>query len=228
MRDEQKHLTEADSSTSRRFGVGSPSERRSGTFGIQTSRRGDIYIWSRAAAGEAKVSLHASGACHFKHVPRGAVRLLTFAQPAARNVPPILDCWRRAVGEPLSPVFVIGVPESGLSLWPPERRTRQVDWFPAPSVGSAFTMTFWVGTRGSLPIDWSSLRMRPYAELQLATGETFLVTYDYEELSDEHRAKQREREALLLEDDALAEGFNAAVLYGRTLEGVRWYTDQSV
>jgi hypothetical protein len=116
-----------------RFGVGSPTGPRSGTFRLWAPKnKSDVYVASRPLAGVQQLSLHESGECLFQYTrPEVAERW----EPGRgrridkwRRPPETIDGWTRS--------FMVWVPESEVTPVPAgHEETKDIVWVPKPEPG---------------------------------------------------------------------------------------------
>ena len=157
-----------------RIVVGAPDGPRSTVWKF-AARKADVYIFARPIASDAKISLHASGDCHWSRTDAWVQR-----DPNRRNQNRHMEQWhepRPFAGPPLH-CFQIRIPATDLRPIGNERNLAKIQWLPTPPADGVLSLECYI--TGPYDEDPSLTRPLPHERLfsfPLTDGRWFVVLW---------------------------------------------------
>jgi hypothetical protein len=155
-----------------RLAVGASTDRRSTVWKFSVHKN-DIYIMSRMFGSDAKVSLHATGACQWSATGDWVVKV-----PGRRNKDRHFMKWDmpRPDGTAATHVFQVRIPETELRVIDIAEDLNAVQWLPAPPRGYTVSLECYITPISqSDPVFTSTLPHPHLFSLPLADGRWFVV-----------------------------------------------------
>lgn len=211
-----------------RFGVGSPSGARSGTFRLWAPKnKSDVYVASRPVAGIMKVSLHESGDWRVQFTRP------EIAEQWAPGQGRVLDHWRR-------PPDTIDGWTRGLMVWVPESEVtavpaghdekKDIIWVPKPEPGEV--IAFHVVIARPRPNLVALEQTRPLFACTLSNGEICLLLASWQAMTPQREQWLAENRARVLASVSHLDLSRAVAprvtLFGSDVEELRGLWDLSV
>jgi len=137
-----------------KFAVGTPTGVSSSTWTI-SPRMDDIYLWTWVSGGQHKVSLHASGDCHWSGTEKW---VRENARPDFQNKERHFEKWHQAETDPsglnvlcrlLFPTIDLGRSLKDVKI----SADKGILWLPPPGVGQATEVNCYIYPRDASPRD---------------------------------------------------------------------------
>jgi hypothetical protein len=157
-----------------RIAVGTPSGRRSTVWKFSVHNN-DVYILSRMFGSDAKVSLHATGICHWSATGNWIKKVA-----GRKNADRHMAKWfvSRPHGTVATHIFQVRIPETELRKIELTEDLKGVEWLEVPPIGNTVSLECYI-TPPSLvdPSLFCNLPHQPVFSAPLAGGRWFTVLH---------------------------------------------------